>query len=115
MRLEVQFRHMDRSESLETLATDKISAAVEEFVHRHDSHVQVWLISDVNRTNRGTPQFTCEIDVRYPKKHELFISKSDSDIVLAINEATNSLAIMLDEAGKKERSLRREQPTSNYA
>jgi ribosomal subunit interface protein len=108
MRLEVQFRHMDRSEALETLAVEKISAAVEEFVHRHDAHVQVWLNSDLNRANRGTGQFTCEIDVRYPKKKELFVSKSDTDIHTAIQEAADSLAIMLDEAGKREISLRRE-------
>ncbi len=108
MRLEVQFRHMDRSETLEEFAIDKISAAVEEFVHRHDAHVQIWLISDVNRTNRGTGQFTCEIDVRYPKKRDLFISKSNEDMQRAIIEASDSLSIVLDEAGKREKSLRRE-------
>lgn len=108
MRLEIHFRHMDRSESLEDYAIEKVSAAVEEFVHRHDAHVQVWLISDVNRTNRGTGQFTCEIDVRYPKKRDLFISKSNEDMQRAIIEAVDSLAIVLDEAGKREKSLRRE-------
>lgn len=108
MRLEVQFRHMDRSESLEQLAIDKISQAVEGFVHRHDAHVQVWLISDLNRTNRGTGMFCCEIDVRYPKKRDLFISKKDVDMKVAIQDATDSLKVMLDEAGKRERSMRRE-------
>ena len=68
MRIDVQFRHMNRSEVLEAYVTDKVNVAVEGFVHRHDAHVMVWLVSDLNRTNRGTPEFCCEIEVRYPKK-----------------------------------------------
>ena len=67
----------------------------------------VWLVSDLNRTNRGTPEFCCEIEVRYPKKKDVFISKENSDIHLAITEASDKLAVMLDEAGKREVARRR--------
>lgn len=108
MRIDVQFRHMSRSEVLEAYVTEKVNLAVEGFVHRHDAHAMVWLVSDLNRTNRGTPEFCCEIEVRYPKKKDVFISKANSDIHLAINEACDKLCILLDEAGKREISRRRE-------
>lgn len=112
MRIDVQFRHMDRSEALEAYAVEKISTAVGGFVHAHDSHVLIWLISDLNRANRGTPLFCCEVEVRYPQKRDVFISKANQDIHLAINEAADKLSIMLDEAGKKE-IARRRQPQQN--
>ncbi|MES2962850.1 MAG: HPF/RaiA family ribosome-associated protein [Bdellovibrionota bacterium] len=108
MRLDVQFRHMDRSETLEDYALDKVTQAVEGFVHRHDAHVMIWLISDLNRTNRGTPEFKCEIEVRYPKKKDVFIAKSAPEMHAAIQDASDKLKVLLDEAGKKERAQRHE-------
>lgn len=102
MRLEIHFRHMERSESLEALVTDKVTRAVEGFSHRHDAHVQVWLISDLNLTNRGTGHFICEIEIRYPRKKHFFIQKKDEDMHAAIQEACDKLDVILDEAGKKE-------------
>ena len=106
MRLEVRFRHMERSEALEAAVTEKTLAAIENFSHRHDSHVQVWLVSELNRNNRGTPHFICEIEVRYPLKKDLFISKESADMHSAIQEATDTLQNLLDDAGKKELSQR---------
>lgn len=106
MRLEIQFRHMDRSEALEDLTNEKVMQAVDGFLHRHDAHVQVWLISDLNRTTRGTGSFICEIEVRCPRRKHFFIQKSDSDMHAAIQRATDKLKILLDEAGKKEISAR---------
>jgi ribosomal subunit interface protein len=108
MRLEVRFRHMDRSEALENLVNEKTTSAVQNFSHRHECHVQVWLVSELNRNNRGTPHFICEIEVRYPQKKDLFISKDSSDMHSAIQEATDTLQNLLDEAGKRELSLRTE-------
>jgi ribosome-associated translation inhibitor RaiA len=102
MRLEIQFRHMDRSEALEALVTEKVSHAVEGFLHRHDAHIQIWLISDLNLTTRGTGEFCCEIEIRYPKKKQLFIQKKHIDMHNAIQEATDTLGVLLDEAGKRE-------------
>ncbi len=115
MRIDVQFRHMDRSEALEAFVTEKVEMAVDGFVHRHDSHVMIWLVSDLNRTNRGTPEFCCEIEVRYPKKKDVFISKTNSDIYSAINEACDKLSVLLDEAGKKEIHQRRQPAQSSGA
>ena len=112
MRLEIRFRHMDRSEAVEDLATDKVMQAVEGFLHRHDAHVQVWLISDLNRTNRGTPRFICEIEVRCPRKKHFFIHKVHEDMHFAIQEATDKLKLILDEAGKKELDQRHEEVAS---
>ena len=110
MRLEIQFRHMDRSEALEDSVTEKVTHAVEGFAHKHDAHVQVWLISDLNRTTRGTGVFKCEIEVRCPKKKDYFISKVDSDMYMAIQDATDKLKVLLDEAGKREIQQRTQIP-----
>lgn len=106
MRLEIHFRHMERSEALEALATEKTMTAIEGFLHRHDAHVQIWLVSELNRTNRGTPYFICEIEVRYPPKKDFFVSKKSQDMHIAIQDATDTLKVSLDEAGKKEIDIR---------
>lgn len=106
MRMEIRFRHMERSEPLEALATEKVTQAVEGFVHRHDAHIQVWLISDLSLVNRGTGSFICEIEVRYPRKKHFFIRKESPDMHSAIQEACDKLKVLLDEAGKKEVAIR---------
>ncbi len=102
MRLEVRFRHMERSEALEDLATQKVSAAVEGFNQRHSTHVQVWLVSELNRTATRLPNFVCEIEVRYPHKKDLFVSRESADMRTAIMDACESVEMLLNEAGKKE-------------
>lgn len=106
MRLEIQFRGMTRSEALEDFVTEKIEHAVNEFLHRHDAHVMVWLISERNRANRGTGSFICEVEVRAPRKQDFFVAKQDPDMHAAIQETTDKLKLVLDEAGKKEIDLR---------
>ena len=109
MRLEIHFRHMERSEAVEALVTEKVMNAVEGFLHRHDAHVLVWLVSDLNLVNRGTGRFICEIEVRSPRKKDFFIRKESSDMHFAIQEASDKLAILLDEDGKRERSARQQE------
>ena len=111
MKLDIHFRHMDRSESLEDLVTERISQIVDNVLHSHDAHVQVWLVNDVNRANRGAgaSSFICEIEVRTPQKKDFFLHKSDSDMLVAIHEASLTLKTHLDEVGKKERTGRRQQ------
>jgi ribosome-associated translation inhibitor RaiA len=111
MRLEIRFRHMDRSEALEQLTASKVTQATEGFLHRHDAHIQVWLISELNRTQRGSGSFICEIEVRCPKKKDYFISKSNHDMHTAIQNATDTLKVLLDEAGKKEVARRNDPRT----
>ena len=106
MRLEVRFRHMDRSEALEELVTNKVNSALENFSHRHDCHVQVWLVSELNRNNRGTPHFLCEIDVRYPQKKDVFVSRDSSDMNGAVQAAVDTVEELLAEEGKRELSSR---------
>ncbi|HVK61896.1 MAG TPA: HPF/RaiA family ribosome-associated protein [Bdellovibrionales bacterium] len=108
MRIEVRFRHMERSEALETFALDKVGQAVEEFGHRHDSHVLVWLVSELNLVNRGTGEFICEIEVRVPRRKQYFVSRASTDMHTSIVEAVDRLKTVLDEAGKKEISQRNE-------
>ena len=110
MRLDIQFRHMDRSETLEDFTSEKVTQAVEGFLHRHDAHIQVWLISDLNRSTRGTGNFKCEIEVRSPRKKDYFICKTDPDMHLAITDATDKLKTLLDEAGKRELDQRNQIP-----
>ena len=109
MKLDIHFRHMDRSESLEDIVTAKIDQVIEAVLHSHDAHIQVWLIADVGRENRGTGSFTCEAEVRLPQKKDFFLRKSDADMHVAINDAMLTLRTLLDEAGKKERGKNRRQ------
>jgi ribosome-associated translation inhibitor RaiA len=99
---------MDRSEALEEFVTDKLSQVIAEFNHSHDAHAQVWLVSELNRATRGVAgeQFVVEIEVRTPGKHRHFISKTANDIYLAIGSASDALKVLLDEAGKRQRSQR---------
>jgi ribosome-associated translation inhibitor RaiA len=109
MKLDIHFRHMDRSDSLEDLATDKVMHAVDGYLHRHDVHVQIWLISDLNLNNRGTGSFICEIEVRSPKKKHFFITKRDIDMHVAIQAAADKMKILLDNSGKRELDMRHQQ------
>jgi ribosome-associated translation inhibitor RaiA len=106
MRLEVRFRHMDRSEALEELVTNKVNGALENFSHRHDCHVQVWLVSELNRNNRGTPHFLCEIEVRYPQKKDVFVSRDSNDMNSAVQAAVDTVEELLTEEAKRELSAR---------
>jgi len=106
MRLEVRFRHMERSEALEELATQKVSAAVEGFSHRHATHVQVWLVSELNRTTTRLASFVCEVEVRYPHKKDIFVSRESPDMRTAISDACDAVETLLTDAGKKELSQR---------
>jgi ribosome-associated translation inhibitor RaiA len=107
MRIEIRFRHMPRSEALESLVTERVVQASDGFVNRHDAHIQVWLVSDLNRTTRGTGSFICEIEVRYPPRKEFFIQKESSDMHVAIHEATEKLQDYLNDTVKKESEHRR--------
>jgi len=106
---------MERSEALEFLTTEKIRQAVDGFLHRHDAHIQVWLVSDLNRTSRGNGSFICEIEVRYPRKKHFFIQKTNMDMHTAIQDATDKLKILLDEAGKKELDMRQDRKAGRRA
>lgn len=108
MQLDVHFRGMDRSDAVEALATEKIMHAVGGFLHRHDAHVIIWLISERNRLNRGTGSFICEVEVRAPRKQTFFVAKRDFDMHNAIQETSNTIKVQLDQAGKKEIALRNE-------
>lgn len=99
---------MERSEALESLVAEKVMQAVEGFLHRHDAHVMVWLISERNRTNRGSGSFICEVEVRAPRKQTYFVAKQNMDMHIAIQDTTDKLKIALDEAGKKEIARRNE-------
>lgn len=110
MKLDIHFRHMDRIESLENLVTEKVMHAVDGYSHRHDAHVQVWLVSDLNRTNRGTGSFICEIEVRAPRKKHFFIQKRNIDMHTAIQDAADKLQILLDNDAKREIDERHKAP-----
>lgn len=102
MRLDLHFRHMERSDALEFLVNERVAHALDGFLHRHDSHVLIWLISDLNRTKRAPGSFICEIEVRCPRRRNFFVHKTNSDMHTAIHEAVDKLKVLLDGAGKKE-------------
>ncbi len=107
MKIDVNFRHMDRSETLENYVIGKVEDIVSEVMaNRSHCHVMVFLVNEYNRNGRGQPTYQCEIEVRYPPKHDVFVHKSDRDIHIAINEATDTLRNLLNENGKREHDWR---------
>jgi ribosomal subunit interface protein len=102
MRIDVRFTHMDRSEALETYVQEKLTDILDEVLHRHDGHVMVWLNAETNRVAKTVPNFVCEFEVRYPPRKDLFVSRSSADMYAAINEAIDSLRMLLREEGKRE-------------
>lgn len=102
MRMEIRFHHMDRSEAVETYVQSKVTEVIDEVLHRHDGHVQVWLIAETNRASKGTPHFICEVEVRFPPRKDLFVSRGAPDMYAAINEVAETLRELLREEGKRE-------------
>jgi ribosome-associated translation inhibitor RaiA len=100
--MEIRFHHMDRSEALEATVTEKVTEVIDDVLHRHDGHVQVWLIAETNRVSKGTPHFICEVEVRFPPRKDLFVSRGNSDMHIAINEVCETLRELLREEGKRE-------------
>ena len=109
MRTEIHFKDMDRSEALEAFALDKVEP-LSNYLHRSDCHVLVWLISVHSKFQTGTPEYKCEIEVRYPPKHDVFASKSSEDIYDAVNEATRAMTVLLRNRSKKEINSRNDVP-----
>ena len=105
MRTEIHFKDMERSEALESFALDKVEPLCN-YLHRSDCHVLVWLISVNSRFNTGTPEYKCEIEVRYPPKHDVFVSKNSEDIYDAVNEAAHAMTVLLRNRSKKEINTR---------
>lgn len=101
MRTEIHFKDMERSEALESFALDKVEPLCQ-FLHRADCHILVWLISVNSRFNTGTPEYKCEIEVRYPPKHDVFVSKTSEEMYDAINEASHAMQVLLSNRAKKE-------------
>lgn len=101
MRTEIHFKDMERSEALESFALDKIEPLCS-YLHRSDCHIMIWLISVNSRFNAGAPEYKCEIEVRYPPKHDVFVSKSSEDMYDAINDASQAMQLLLRNRAKKE-------------
>jgi ribosome-associated translation inhibitor RaiA len=99
--LDVRFRGMARSEALEADVREALTNLATEFLHRHHAHVQVWLVSELNRSARSRPEFKVEIEVRYPINHRIFVSKRDADVRQALQRATGTLGQILNESSKR--------------
>lgn len=108
MRTEIHFKDMDRSEALESFALDKVEPLCS-YLHRSDCHIMVWLISVNSRFATGTPEYKCEIEVRYPPKHDVFVSKTSEDMYEAINQATHAMQVMLRNRAKREINTRNDE------
>ncbi len=108
MRAEIHFKDMDRSESLESFALDKVEPLCT-YLHRSDCHILVWLVSVNSRFASGTPEYKCEIEVRYPPKHDVFVSKTAEDMHEAIAEAAKAMQILLRNRSKKEIGIRNDE------
>lgn len=108
MRTEIHFTHMDRSETLEVEASDRITEVIEEFLNRDDCHTQIWLIKEHSPFGKGKPEFKCEVSVRYPPKKEVFVHKSHEDMHHAIHMTATALQGVLREESKREINRRHE-------
>ena len=99
---EIHFKGMVRSEALEEFALQRVESVLSEFLHRHDWHARVWLVTEHSRRSNGVPLFQCEIDVRFPHRKEIFIKKSNIDMYQAFGSALDSLKIAVRDYSKRE-------------
>lgn len=108
MRTEIHFKDMERSEALESFALDKVEPLCN-YLHRTDCHILVWLVSVNSKFASGTPEYKCEIEVRYPPKHDVFVAKTAEDMYDAINQATHAMQVLLRNRAKKEINTRNDE------
>ncbi len=101
MNTQVHFAHMDRSEALESQVLDKIEPIVEEYAGQREQHLRVWLVADQSIKQKGARSYKCEISVRVPPRREIFISKSATDMYIALKSAAKSLRTTLREEFKR--------------
>lgn len=101
MKTEIHFKNMERTEALEDFALKKVEPLCG-YLHRSDCHILVWLIAVNSQFNSGTPEYKCEIEVRYPPKHDVFVSKSSEEMYDAINDASHAMHVLLTNRAKKE-------------
>ena len=99
---------MERTEALETFALDKVEPFCS-YLHRSDCHVMVWLVSVNSQFSTGTAEYKCEIEVRYPPKHDVFVSKSSENMYDAINAAAHAMQVLIRNRAKKEIHSRTDQ------
>ncbi len=102
MQTQVHFTHMDRSESLEQFAIEKMEGVAHELLHRGEFHLQIWLVNEKSAQSKGPHQFKCEVSVRFPPKREIFIDKTSEDMYESIGLVENALRQVLREEAKKE-------------
>ena len=108
MRTEIHFKDIERSEALESFALDKVEP-LSNYLHRADCHILVWLVSVNSRFASGTPEYKCEIEVRYPPKHDVFVAKTAEDMYEAINQAAHAMQVLLRNRAKKEIGTRHDE------
>ena len=108
MRTEIHFKDMERSEALESFALDKVEPLCNS-LHRADCHILVWLVSVNSRFASGTPEYKCEIEVRYPPKHDVFVAKTAEDMYEAVNQASHAMQVLLRNRAKKEINSRNDE------
>lgn len=99
---------MERTEAIESFAQDKVEPLCS-YLHRSDCHILVWLVSVNSQFAKGTPEYKCEIEVRYPPKHDVFVAKTCENLYEAINEATHAMQILLRNRSKKEINTRNDE------
>lgn len=107
MTSEVHFKGMERSVALETYLLKRLEPLLTDFLHRHDWHARVWLVTENSRFKKGVPVYRCEIDVRFPPKKEIFIEKSSVDMYQSINRAIERLKVAAAEYSKREIDAKR--------
>lgn len=99
MKIDVRFTRMNRSESLESFAEEKVRQALPN--EELGGHAQVWLVCDRSKFGgHGAPQYRCEIEVR-SKRRGGFVAKVNSDVKAAIHEAVGALKGVLRENSKR--------------
>jgi ribosome-associated translation inhibitor RaiA len=94
MRLEIKYSHLERSDATDAFVAEK-AEALRHLVHRHDCHLQVWLVAEKSRFGKGVPAYTCEIELRYSPKRDVFVSKTAEDLHSAIIDAVNATKNLL--------------------
>ena len=84
IRVNVNYGDLGRIEALDTLLDSNINSLEAHTLQSTNSHVEVWV--DSERMHSEKPLFKCKVNVRRPRKKEVFIEKSGSDLIKVVDQ-----------------------------
>jgi ribosomal subunit interface protein len=118
MQIDIFFRDLGRTETLENYLTEKVQAAAESFMKDDaNAHITVRVSTERHRTDSRKPSFSCELILKPTHQKRTYKTiKHDEDFYTAVNGAVAALKNTLGRrSGRKTQHGRFEQPRVQVA